>query len=222
MSTQHSSPAPLVFGPFEVNAHTGELCKHGRRVRLSGQPFQTLLLLVAKPGDLVTREELREQLWADGTFVDFEHGLDAAINKLRRALSNSITAVIETVPGRGYRFIGILDREFQVVHSQSEPAALEGARVVPSSPGWSLAAVGVSAALMFVWASRSDDASLRQSPWTMTRLTADSGISDDPALSADGTLVAYSSDRSGVNDRGLSNGALDLYVKHVAGDRRFA
>ena len=102
--------------------------------------------------------------------------------------------------------------------SQSEPAVLEEARVVRSSGvRWSLAAVGVTAALMFVWASRSDDASPRQSPWTLTRLTADSGMSDDPALSPDGTLVAYSSDRSGANDRDLSKGALDLYVKHVAG-----
>ncbi len=104
MTTQHSSPAPLVFGPFEVNAHTGELRKGGVRVRLSGQPFQILLLLLAKPGDLVTREELREQLWSDGTFVDFEHGLNAAINKLRRALGDSAEhpRYIETATGRGY------------------------------------------------------------------------------------------------------------------------
>ena len=105
-----------MFGPFEVNAHTGELRKRGVRVRLSGQPFQILLLLLAKPGDLVTREELREQLWSDGTFVDFEHGLNAAINKLRRALGDSAEhpRYIETAPGRGYRFIGVLERESEL------------------------------------------------------------------------------------------------------------
>ena len=119
MAPQHSSPAPVVFGPFEVNAHTGELRKRGVRVRLSGQPFHILLLLLAKPGELVTREELREQLWSDGTFVDFEHGVNAAINKLRRALDDSAEhpRYIETAPGRGYRFIGTLEREPDAVRS---------------------------------------------------------------------------------------------------------
>ena len=221
MSTQRSSPTPLAFGPFEVNAHTGELCKRGKPVRLSGQPFQILLLLVAKPGDLLTREELREQLWADGTFVDFDHGLNAAINKLRRALGDSADHPRYIENGTWTRLpfyrnpqsrdpSGSLRRANQRLSRKRE---LSGARAVR----WSLAAVGVTAALMFVWASRSDDASPRQSPWTLTRLTADSGMSDDPALSPDGTLVAYSSDRSGANDRDLSKGALDLYVKHVAG-----
>ena len=103
---------PLMFGLFEVNTRTGELRKHGIRVRLSGQPFQILLLLLARPGDLVTREELREQLWSDGTFVDFEHGLNAAINKVRRALGDSADhpRYVETIPGRGYRFIGTLEQ----------------------------------------------------------------------------------------------------------------
>ena len=204
MSTQLSSPTPLAFGPFEVNAHTGELRKHGKPVRLSGQPFQILLLLVAKPGDLVTREELREQLWTDGTFVDFDHGLNAAINKLRRALGDSADhpRYIETVPGRGYRFIGILDRESKLFPRRANHASSRGSASCPGSKGFAGPGCRRRASQShFVLASRSDDASPRQSPWTLTRLTADSGISDDPALSPDGRLVAYSSDPSRWSDR---------------------
>jgi DNA-binding winged helix-turn-helix (wHTH) protein/Tfp pilus assembly protein PilF len=97
----------LSFGPFEVDASTRELRKRGVRVRLSGQPFQILLILLARPGDLVTREQLRDDLWSEGTFVDFEGSLNAAVKKLRRALNESAEnpRYIETVPKRGYRFI---------------------------------------------------------------------------------------------------------------------
>jgi eukaryotic-like serine/threonine-protein kinase len=103
-------PGPLVllsFGPFEVDASTRELRKRGVHVRLSGQPFQILLTLLARPGDLVTREQLRDDLWSEGTFVDFEGSLNAAVNKLRRALNDSAEnpRYIETVPKGGYRFI---------------------------------------------------------------------------------------------------------------------
>src|SRR6185312_12839838 len=109
MATQPKSPARHVFGPFEVDASAGELRKRGVRLRLSGQPFQILLALLAHPGEVVAREQLREQVWGETTFVDFEHGLNAAMNKLRRALGDSAEKprYIETVPGRGYRFIGI-------------------------------------------------------------------------------------------------------------------
>src|SRR5262249_44820567 len=78
---------------------------------LSGQPLRILLLLLERPGQVVTREELRQQIWTNGTFVDFEGGLNAAINKLRRALSDSAEnpRYVETIPGRGYRFIGTLE-----------------------------------------------------------------------------------------------------------------
>ena len=108
MASQPQSAARLAFGPFEVNVAAGELVKSGVRIRLPGQPFQILLLLLRHPGDVVTREQLREEIWSDGTFVDFEHGLNVAMNKLRRALSDSAESprYIETVPGRGYRFVG--------------------------------------------------------------------------------------------------------------------
>src|ERR1700681_559645 len=99
------------FGPFEVDLHTHELWKYGTRIRLVGQPFEILALLLSKPGELVTREELRGRLWPGDTFVDFNHGLNAAVNKLREALSDSADAprYVETLPRRGYRFIAIVD-----------------------------------------------------------------------------------------------------------------
>jgi DNA-binding winged helix-turn-helix (wHTH) protein len=107
MATQPKSQARHVFGPFEVDTSAGELRKSGVRLRLSGQPIQILLALLAHPGEVVTREQLREQVWGETTFVDFEHGLNAAMNKLRRALGDSAEKpqYIETAPGRGYRFI---------------------------------------------------------------------------------------------------------------------
>src|SRR6202043_54543 len=100
------------FGPFEVDLHTHELWKYGTRIRLVGQPFEILALLLSKPGELVTREELRGRLWPGDTFVDFNHGLNAAVNKLREVLSDSAESprYIETLPRRGYRFIASVER----------------------------------------------------------------------------------------------------------------
>jgi TolB-like protein/DNA-binding winged helix-turn-helix (wHTH) protein/tetratricopeptide (TPR) repeat protein len=95
------------FGPFEVDFRAGELLKNGRRIRLQDQPLQVLAMLLEKPGEVVTREEVRKRLWPGDTFVDFDHGLNNAINRLREALNDSADAprFIETLPRRGYRFI---------------------------------------------------------------------------------------------------------------------
>ena len=95
------------FGSFEADAASGELRKGGTRIKLHAQPFQVLLMLLERPGDLVTRDEMRRRLWGDGTFVDFDHGLNSAINKIREALSDSAARprYVETVAGKGYRFI---------------------------------------------------------------------------------------------------------------------
>jgi cholera toxin transcriptional activator len=102
-----SKSAIVRFTVFEVNLRTGELRKHGNRMRLQEQPFQVLALLLERPGELVTREELRQKLWPADTFVDFDHSLNTAINKLRETLgdSSSVPHFIETLPRRGYRFI---------------------------------------------------------------------------------------------------------------------
>ena len=103
----NSSSRIIRFSTFEVNLHTGELRQRGQKVKLQEQPFQVLAALLERPGEVVTREELRSKLWPADTFVDFDHGLNAAIKRLRDALGESAETPIfvETVARRGYRFI---------------------------------------------------------------------------------------------------------------------
>jgi TolB-like protein/DNA-binding winged helix-turn-helix (wHTH) protein/tetratricopeptide (TPR) repeat protein len=107
MSNPSKSVRKVRFAPYEMDFHAGELFKNGRKIRLQDQPFQILAMLLEQPGGVVTREELRQRLWPTDTFVDFDHGLNNAINKLRDALNDSADAprFIETLPRRGYRFI---------------------------------------------------------------------------------------------------------------------
>lgn len=99
------------FGAFEIDLRTGELRKHGTKIKLQDQPFQVLQLLLERPGEIVTREELRSKLWPENTFVDFDVGLNTAIKRLRDALSDSAESsrYVETLPRRGYRFIGAVE-----------------------------------------------------------------------------------------------------------------
>ena len=101
------SPQRVQFGSFELDLQTGELSHDGRRIRLQDQPFKLLALLLECPGQVITREQLRSKLWPADTFVDFDHSLNKAINKLREALGDSAEAprFIETLPKRGYRFL---------------------------------------------------------------------------------------------------------------------
>src|SRR5215469_2730772 len=105
-----SSGSRFCFGTFELDVGTGELRKQGVRIRVQEQPLRVLEMLLATPGQLVTREELRTALWPTNTFVDFDHGLNRAINKLREALDDSAESprFIETISKRGYRFIADL------------------------------------------------------------------------------------------------------------------
>src|SRR5712692_1452429 len=98
----------IAFDCFEVDLRSGELRKNGHRIRLQAQPFQLLALLVEHPGEVVTREEVCRKLWDAETFVDFDHSLGTAINKIREALGDSAEQprFVETLPRRGYRFIG--------------------------------------------------------------------------------------------------------------------
>ena len=105
-----STKGTLRFGPFEVDLRTEELRKHGRKLPLPHQSIQVLTLLLEHPGELVSREELRERLWPPEVIVDFDHGLNAAVNRLREALGDAAEEprFIETLPRRGYRFIAPL------------------------------------------------------------------------------------------------------------------
>ncbi|UWZ82613.1 winged helix-turn-helix domain-containing protein [Occallatibacter riparius] len=100
------------FGTFEADAATGELRRRGIRVRLNAQPFQLLVMLLERPGELVTREEIAGALWPDGTFVDFEHGVNSTMNRIRDALGDSAAnpRFVETLARRGYRFIAPVER----------------------------------------------------------------------------------------------------------------
>src|SRR6516225_7505173 len=111
MAQADKSLGSVRFGPFELLLDTQELRKHGVPVKLFGQPIQVLIVLCARPGQLVTREELQQKLWPGDSYGDFEHGLNAAINKLREKLGDSATTptYVETLPGRGYRFIGTIE-----------------------------------------------------------------------------------------------------------------
>jgi DNA-binding winged helix-turn-helix (wHTH) protein len=119
----------LRFGVFEVDLSAGELRKNGVKIRLQEQPFQILAFLLGRPGELVTRQDLCDKLWSNDTFVDFDHSLNTAINKLREALGDSASSprFVETVARRGYRFLAPVEHvqpasEFQAVIKQATPA----------------------------------------------------------------------------------------------------
>jgi DNA-binding winged helix-turn-helix (wHTH) protein/Flp pilus assembly protein TadD len=116
----------LCFGPFELDPHTGELWRRGAALRLQQQPATVLALLASRPGELVTRDELKRALWPDGTYVDFDGGLNFCINRIRRLLGEDARrpVYVETLPGRGYRFIA---------HVTGKPPASAGAPAAPEA-----------------------------------------------------------------------------------------
>lgn len=110
------------FGTFEADAATGELRRQGIHIKLNAQPFQVLLLLLERPGELLTREEISRELWPDGTFVDYEHGVNSAVNRIREALGDKASnpRFVVTLARRGYRFVAPVER---IDLSEDAPAA---------------------------------------------------------------------------------------------------
>src|SRR5215469_5327550 len=106
------SPRRFRFGAYELDVRAGELRKNGVTIKLQKQPLQILKMLLQQPGEVITREELRNQLWPADTFVDFDHGLNSAVKRLRDVLGDSGAnpQFIETIPRYGYRFVGSVDR----------------------------------------------------------------------------------------------------------------
>src|SRR5213594_121398 len=106
-------PSRIRFNDFELDCKTAELYKAGRRLKLQDQPARLLILLVSRPGTLVTRADIQEALWNQGEFVEFEHAINVAVKKIREALDDDPLKprFIETVPKKGYRFIGTIDAE---------------------------------------------------------------------------------------------------------------
>ncbi len=128
MPPAHKSPQVVRFNAYEVDLRAGELHRAGRKIRLQVQPFHILAMLLERPGEVVAREELQKRLWPADTFVDFDHSLNTAIKKLRQALSDDKKnpRFIETLPKRGYRFIGVLE----------ESAALPAPPKVTAKSSW--------------------------------------------------------------------------------------
>ena len=127
-----SSPMLSTSGSLKLTFALGELRKHGLKVKIQEQPFRVLALLLEQPGEIVAREELRKKLWPAETFVDFEHGLNAAINKLREALGDSADnpRFVETLHRRGYRFIAPVE-----AHPPPGPSSERREVGVESPPG---------------------------------------------------------------------------------------
>src|SRR5215467_9367796 len=119
------------FDPYEADVNAAELRRSGTRLKLQLQPFQVLVALLERPGEVVTREELRQRLWPQDTFVDFDHGLNTAMAKLRDVLGDSAgkPRYVETIAKRGYRFLG----EVQIVQDQATAPAMAGSLSVQSA-----------------------------------------------------------------------------------------
>jgi TolB-like protein/DNA-binding winged helix-turn-helix (wHTH) protein/Tfp pilus assembly protein PilF len=154
MALEARSPAILRFGVFEVELRSGELRKQGVRIKLQEQPFHVLTVLLQRPGEVVTREELRNQNWPADIFVDFDNSLNTAINKLRDALGDSAESprFIETLPRRGYRFIASVDGLGTGPDARDVRQSGE-ARSAPRILRWfvALLSLAVLAAALFVW-----------------------------------------------------------------------
>jgi TolB-like protein/DNA-binding winged helix-turn-helix (wHTH) protein/Tfp pilus assembly protein PilF len=161
-----SRPQRIAFDNFEVDLRSGELRKHGSRIRLQAQPFQLLVLLLVNAGQVVTREEICRDLWPTNTFVDFEHSLAAAVNKIRDALGDSADTpkYVETLPKRGYRFIGRVKTEPPVVMFPTEEqeserlaavvapkAGIGSTRMLARALAAVLAVAALIAAALFIW-----------------------------------------------------------------------
>jgi Tol biopolymer transport system component/DNA-binding winged helix-turn-helix (wHTH) protein len=200
------------FGVFEADLQTGEMRKHGVRLRLQEQSFRILAALLELPGELVTRDQLIQSLWPDGRVVDYDRGLNAAMTRLRQVLLDSADQpkYIETVAGRGYRFIA-------PVEAAANGHLLPRPETIPTSPPKSRVPVWAALGIVFaatlawaLWVARRPPARVSIRPNTMVRLTSDSGLTTTPALSPDGTLLAYASDRSG-------EGNLDIWIQQTGG-----
>src|SRR5215470_19253820 len=143
-----NSAAKYKFGEFEADLKAAELRKNGARLRLQLQPFQVLVALLERPREVVTREELRQRLWPEDTFVDFDHGLNTAMAKLRDVLGDSAgkPRYVETIAKRGYRFLG----EVQVIQDSSAgkapaPVAAPVTNPITSSPAVATVEPGTAA-----------------------------------------------------------------------------
>ena len=236
----HTSARRVRFGPFELDLSSSELRKGPTRLKVPYQSIEILKALLERPGELVTRDELRQRLWPSNTVVDFEHGLNAAIRRLREALGDSADSprFVETLPKRGYRFIGEIDPTPTPARAAPDPAGEEANLSLPiaevstgpfkapaaanesrppSERAWTwrlgLAASALVIIGIAVWMSgrpQRPDSVRRQAQVQIVPITSYRGLEVDPSLSPDGNHLAFGWE-------GESGDDLDIYVKLVDG-----
>jgi Tol biopolymer transport system component/DNA-binding winged helix-turn-helix (wHTH) protein len=200
-----NSPSRIVrFSTFEVNLDSGELRKRGQKIKLQEQPFQVLAALLEKPGEIVTREELRSKLWPSDTFVDFDHSLNAAIKRLRDALGESAETpvFIETLARRGYRFNSNIEMHGAAVSARPRPWQWMFTRRTAVLGGF----IAGTLALFFLYYSPSRKSAAGTA--VVTPIVADVGEKHTPSLSPDRQHLAFSWN-------GGSGPYYSLYVKLV-------
>jgi Tol biopolymer transport system component/DNA-binding winged helix-turn-helix (wHTH) protein len=242
-SANFSGTRQIRFASFVVDLDNQELFKNGARLRMPGQAFQVLTSLLARPGVVVTREELRNSLWSSDTFVDFEHGLNAAVNRLRDVLGDSAEKprYIETLPRRGYRFIGeIVEAPPLDPVPMAAPQSQAAGFKANTQSDWRFIAAGIFCAGVFVaiaalgissWRSRQASApplpSLSSSalpgearaatrPLAALPFTSLPGLAQTPAFSPDGSRIAFA--WSANSDPNAPR--YDLYVKALGGEEK--
>ena len=226
----------LRFDQFEIDLEAGELRKAGTRIHLQAQPVQLLILLLQNPGKLVTREEIRHELWPADTFVDFDRSLATAVNKIRDALGDSAEnpKFIETLPKRGYRFVGKVESETPLEFpGPGDEGSARAKRLttekidrvtIVSSPrastwsgftAWILVGIFATAAAALFWGNR--ERSKEPVAWTVRPFTSYPGIQDSPSFSPDGSRISFIWDANG-NSNAQHGHGFDLYVKGLGGE----
>ena len=221
------SPSSIFFDVFELDLRAGLLRREGQPVRLQEQPFRVLSLMAQRSGEVVTREELRQLLWPADTFVDFDHGLNSAVGRLRETLKDSASQprFIETVAKKGYRFIGTIHRRDPVTQAltATQNASWESGRITRLWRRFSVSAVTVSVLLCAIalWASYRRNVDRLATSIEVMPIVGLRGFQGTPSFSRDGTLVAFrqsdGSNRTGIFTT-LVGGEKSLEITSDPGD----